>query len=132
MKQKINSDQFAARMGAYSHGYKVDLGSQYMIFTTGQIALDADGNVVYENNTAKQAEFVFESLQKILKEAGSSLDDTVKATIYLTDIKDFAQVSPVRNKFFANSEPVSTLVEVSSLVKLGCKIEIEVIAITNK
>ena len=48
------------------------------------------------------------------------------------DINDFAKVSPIRNKYFANSKPVSTLVEVNSLVKKGCKIEIEVIAIKEK
>ena len=69
------------------------------------------------------------SSQKILKEANSSLDDVVKAQIFLTDINDFSKVSPIRNKYFANSKPVSTLVEVNSLVKKGCKIEIEVIAI---
>ena len=52
------------------------------------------------------------------------------ATIY--SLNDFSKVSPIRNKYFANSKPVSTLVEVNSLVKKGCKIEIEVIAIKEK
>ena len=60
------------------------------------------------------------------------MDDAVKATIYLTDINDFSQVSPIRNKYFSKSEPVSTLVEVNKLVKEGCKVEIEVIAVKSK
>lgn len=131
-KQKINSEQFAKRLGAYSHGYSVDVGDATIIFTTGQIALDKDGNVVYPEDPAKQAEFIYESLQKILQEVGASLDDVVKTTVYLTDMNDFAKISPVRNKYFHNAEPVSTLVEVSKLVKDGCKVEIEVIAVRKK
>ena len=77
----------------------------------------------------KQTEYVFESLQKILKETNASLDDVVKATIYVTNISDFSKISPIRNRYFANSKPVSTLVQVSALVKPECKVEIEVIAV---
>ncbi|OGE38004.1 hypothetical protein A3B45_02525 [Candidatus Daviesbacteria bacterium RIFCSPLOWO2_01_FULL_39_12] len=132
MKTKINSINAAQKLGAYSHGYKVDIGDSQMIFTTGQIALDKDGNVVGIGDIEKQTEFVFESLQNILNEAGASLDDVVKATIYVTDINDFPKISPIRNKYFKNSEPVSTLVEVRKLVKDGCKIEIEVIAVKQR
>lgn len=63
-KTKINSPEFAQRLGVYSHGYKVEVGDAEIIFTTGQIALDKNGQVLYPDDTAKQAEFVFESLQK--------------------------------------------------------------------
>lgn len=131
-KTKINSTEFAERMGSYSHGYKVEMGDTVMVFTTGQIAMDKDGNVVNPDSAAKQAEFIFQSLQKILNEAGASLDDAVKATIFVTDMNDFAEISKVRNQYFKNSEPVSTLVEVKKLVKNGCKVEIEVIAVKQK
>lgn len=130
-KESLMPDDGAEIMGAYSHGLKVDVGDKEMIFVTGQIAQDKNGNVVCEDIEG-QTEYVFECIQKILKEADSSLDDVVKAQIFLTDINDFSKVSPIRNKYFANSKPVSTLVEVNSLVKKGCKIEIEVIAIKEK
>lgn len=131
-KSKVNSPEFAQRLGAYSHGYKVEVGDAVIVFTTGQIALNKDGNVLYPNDPTKQAEFVFESLQKILNQTGASLDDVVKATIFVTDMDDFAQISKVRNRYFKNSEPVSTLVEVKKLVKDGCRVEIEVIAVKKK
>lgn len=131
-KTKINSPEFAERMGAYSHGYKVEISDAEVIFTTGQIAMDREGNVLYPNNPAKQAEFIFKSLQKILNQTGASLDNVVKATIFVTDMNDFAGISKVRNKYFKNSEPVSTLVEVKKLVKEGCLVEIEVIAVKKK
>lgn len=129
IKTKINSNEFAERMGAYSHGYRVDMGDATLIFTTGQIAMDKDGRVLFPDNPAKQADFIYRSLQKILEQAGANLDDVVKTTVFVTDMKDFAEISKIRNKYFKNSEPVSTLVEVSRLVKEGCKVEIEAIAI---
>lgn len=131
-KTKINSTEFAQRLGAYSHGYKVEIGDTVMIFSTGQIALDRDGNVLFPDDPAKQAGFVYESLAKILRQAGASLDDVVKTTVFVTDMADFAKISAVRNKYFKNSEPVSTLVEVNKLVKPGCRVEIEVIAVRQK
>ena len=111
---------------------KVDLGNnREMIFVTGQIAQDKNGNVVCDDIEG-QTEYVFNCINDILKEANASLDDVVKTQIFLTDINDFSKVSPIRNKYFANSNPVSTMVEVSSLVKKGCKIEIEVIAIVKR
>lgn len=130
-KESLIPENGAEIMGAYSHGIKIDIGTAEMIFVTGQIAQDTNGNVVCEDIEG-QTEYVFNCIQKILKEANSSLDDVVKTQIFLTDINDFSKVSPIRNKYFANSKPVSTLVEVSSLVKKGCKIEIEVIAIKEK
>ena len=130
-KESLIPENGAEIMGAYSHGIKIDIGTAEMIFVTGQIAQDTNGNVVCEDIEG-QTEYVFNCIQKILKEANSSLDDVVKTQIFLTDINDFSKVSPIRKKYFANSKPVSTLVEVSSLVKKGCKIEIEVIAVKEK
>ncbi len=109
-KTKINSSEFAERTGTYSHGYEIDVENAEIIFTTGQIEMDKNGNVLYPDDPVKQAEFVF-------KKAGASLDDVVKATVFVTDMEDFREISKVRNKYFKNSEPVSTLVEVSNLVK---------------
>jgi len=93
---------------------------------------DKDGNVLFPDDPAKQAEFIYDSLQKILNQAGASLDDVVKTTVFVTDMDDFSKISAVRNKYFKNAEPVSTLIEVSKLVKDGCRVEIEVIAVKQK
>lgn len=75
---------------------------------------------------------MFQSLEKILKAANASIDDIVKAQIFLTDINDFSKVSAIRDKWFAKSKPVSTLVEISAMTRKGAKIEIEVTAIVKK
>ncbi len=132
MKQQINPKGSAEIMGAYSHGLKIDVGNSKMIFVTGQIAMDKNGNAIAPDDIEKQTEFVFESIRKILNEANSSLDDVVKAVIYVTKMSDFSKISPIRNKYFANSKPVSTLVEISKTVKEGCDIEIDVIAVKKE
>jgi reactive intermediate/imine deaminase len=129
-KDKITPREFTPTMGAYSHGLKVITGDAKWIFVTGQIAMDSNGEVV-SNDIEKQTKFVFENIKSILEEAGASFADVVKTQIFLTDINDFSKVSPIRNEYYEDSEPVSTLVEVSALVKKRCKIEVEVIAIAS-
>ncbi len=131
-KEYLSPQNFTHIMGSYSHGIKVEVGDSEMIFVTGQIAMDEEGNAVAPNDIVKQTEYVFQNIQKILQEGGSSLDDVIKAVIYVTDISKFKDISAVRNKYFANSKPVSTLVEINKTVKEGCDIEIEVIAIKKK
>jgi 2-iminobutanoate/2-iminopropanoate deaminase len=132
MKKIITPKDFTKTIGAYSHGLRVDVGDSEMVFLTGQIAMDKNGNAVAPDDITKQTEFVFENIRKILEEAGASMDDVVKAVIYVTKMSDFSKISAVRNKYFAKSKPVSTLVEINKTVKEGCDIEIEVIAIKKK
>lgn len=132
MKQQINPKDSAEIMWAYSHGLKVDIWDSEMIFLTGQIAMDKNWNAIAPDNIEKQTEYVFESIKKILFEANSTLDDIVKVVIYVTNINDFSKISPIRNKYLADSKPVSTLIEINKTVKEGCNIEIDVIAIKKK
>ncbi|MFH1326011.1 MAG: RidA family protein [Candidatus Falkowbacteria bacterium] len=94
--------------------------------------MDENGNAVAPNDISKQTELVFKNIQRILQEGNFSLDDVVKTVIYVTDISKFKEISTIRNKYFANAKPVSTLVEINKTVKEGCDIEIEVIAIKKK
>jgi len=128
-KTHLSPNDFTEIMGAYSHGLKVNVGESEMIFVTGQIAMDKNGNAVAPDNITEQAEFIFENIEKILQEGGASIDDVVKAVIYVTDMNDFKEISTVRNKYFQKAKPVSTLVEINRTVKDGCDLEIEVIAI---
>jgi 2-iminobutanoate/2-iminopropanoate deaminase len=131
-KSPLHPKDFTEIMGAYSHGLKVDVGDSTMIFVTGQIAMDKDGKAVAPDDIVAQTEFIFQNIQKILAESGATIDDVVKAVIYVTDMSQFKEISAVRNKYFANAKPVSTLVEINKTVKEGCDVEIEVIAIKQK
>lgn len=131
MKTKINPPNFTKTVGAYSQGLKVDVGDKSIVFVSGQLAMDADGNPVAPNDISAQTRYVFENIKAILGNAGAVLEDVVKVQIFLTDISRFPQVSAVRNEYLENIKPVSTLVEISRTVKEGCDVEIEVIAIMD-
>lgn len=128
MNKKVLIPEGTKAKDTYSHGIVVPFGDGEMIFVTGQIAAE-NGKAIAPNNIEKQTEYIFNKLDDILKAGNSSLDDVVKVVIYLKDINDFDKVSLIRNRFFKKSKPVSTLVEISNLVRKGCDIEIDVIAI---
>lgn len=128
IKKELSPKDFTVKTGSYSHGLLVSDGVTDWVFVTGQIAMDSNGNVVCPGDIAGQAEFIFQNIEKILNEGGATLDDVVKAQIFLTDMTLFSKVSPVRNKYFSKSQPVSTMLEVNKMVKEGCMLEIEVIA----
>jgi 2-iminobutanoate/2-iminopropanoate deaminase len=131
MKTRLNPPN-ANTMGAYSQAIKIDLGHhRFMVLLSGQIAMDTDGNAVAPNDITAQTRYIFESIKALLAQAGASITDVVKAQIFLTDMTQFAKVSAVRNEYFADVKPVSTLVEISRTVKEGCDIEIEVMAIVE-
>lgn len=129
-RTKLTPKDMTPPMGAYSHGYEIDLGSARWIFVTGQIPIDHEGRLISEDIDV-QTRFVFERVKAILEEGGASMLDVVKAQIFLTDITDFERVSAIRNEYFGESRPTSTLVEVTALVREGAKVEVEVIAIAE-
>ncbi len=118
--------------GVYTPAKKIDLGDSYLIFVSGVQAPKGEFGEVATEDIAEQTRLVFEEINTILKQAGASLDDVVKAVIYLKDISDFEIVSPIRAEYFKNSMPVSTMVEVGGFVRKGSKIEIEVTAVIEK
>jgi 2-iminobutanoate/2-iminopropanoate deaminase len=116
----------------YSPAKKIDLGNSYLIFVSGQQIAKNENNEATTSDIEEQTEYVFQEIEKILKAAGASIDNVVKAQIFLTDINDLPKVSVIRDKWFANCKPVSTLLEVNAMTRKGTKIEIEVTAILEK
>lgn len=118
--------------GFYSPAKKIDMGDSYFIFVSGiQCPKDENNNIISED-VEEQTKLVFEEIGKILNQAGASFDDVVKAVIYLKDMEDFSIVSNIRQEYFKNSKPVSTIVEVNGFTEGKSKIEIEVTAIIGK
>ena len=74
-----------------------------------------------------QTKRILENLRLVLSAAGASVADVLKVTVYLTDISDRTLINPVRQEFFGNARPASTLVEVSALALPGMRVEIEAI-----
>lgn len=131
-KRSITPRDGAPVMGFYSPGMSVDIGDSTFVFVTGQIARHENGTPVAPGDFGMQTEFIFKKIEAILREGGASIDDVVKAVIYITDVSKFKEVSEIRNRYFAKAKPVSTMVEISGTVRKGCEVEIEVIAVKPK
>lgn len=132
MRKQISPKDFTKVVGSYSHALEVELGENRLIFVTGQIAMDQEGRSVAPGDIKKQTVYIFENIKKILEEADSSIDDVVKATIFVTDMSKFKEISNIRNDYFKTCRPASTLVEINRTIKEGCDVEIEVVAVGTK
>lgn len=104
-----------------------------LVFLSGQVPFDGDGNVVGIGDLRRQTRQVFENIKGILQEAGASFQDVVKMTTFFTvDITDHDKVSDyfeVRMEYFGDHKPCSTGVQVTSLVDPELMLEVEVVAL---
>ncbi|MCL2280432.1 RidA family protein [Candidatus Saccharibacteria bacterium] len=134
--QRITPDGWQKTRGVYSPACKISLGGgKYLIFVSGQQARknEETHEVLWPDDAEAQAEDVFKQINEILKTAGAGMKHVVKAVIYLTDFEnDFKKVSAVRDKWFADSKPVSTCVGATEFSRKGARVEIEVTAIVEE
>lgn len=125
-KETIATASAPAAIGPYSQAVR----SGNLVFTAGQIALDPSTQSVVAGGIAEQTVRVFENLKAILEAAGSSLERSVKATVFLKDFNDFAAMNKVYGSYLAcdgMTPPARTTVEVSRLPK-DVLVEIELVA----
>jgi 2-iminobutanoate/2-iminopropanoate deaminase len=111
-----------AAIGPYSQAVKAG----NLVFTSGQIPLDASGTLV-AGGIREQAHQVFRNLQAVLEAAGSSLGQVVKATVFLKDMAAFAELNEVYASYFGDHKPARSTVEVARLPR-DVLVEIELIA----
>ena len=121
----VSTEQAPAAIGPYSQA--VVFGN--LIFTSGQIPLCPDGQMV-EGGIAEQTHQVFANLKAVLAEAGSSLQQAIKVTVFLKDMNQFAVVNEIYASYFLDHKPARSTVEVARLPK-DVFVEIEIIASTN-
>lgn len=100
-----------------------------LLFVSGVVPVDGEGKLVGGDDVVAQAEKVFENIGAVLAAAGASAHDVVKVTVFVTDIDDRPKINPVRQRFFGDTRPASTLVEISKLAIPGAKLEVEAVAV---
>lgn len=122
--KKIHSDKAPKAIGPYSQAILVN----GMLYTSGQIPLNLEGNVVGENIT-EQTEQVMKNLKAVLEEAGTNFENTIKTTCFLSDMSNFAGFNEVYSKYFT-SNPARSCVAVKELPK-QVLVEVEVIALVK-
>ena len=115
------------RATVYNHYVRVD-APKSLIFVSGQLARDNDGNPVGVGSMLEQTRQCLRNIQRNLEAAGASMSDVVWTTVYTTDIREFKQIVAAREEFFKDNLPTSTMVEVSHLADPGMLIEITVMA----
>jgi enamine deaminase RidA (YjgF/YER057c/UK114 family) len=111
----------------YTH--VVDVPAGRTLYIAGQVAFDAQGNVVGKDDVRAQTEQTFRNLKTALESAGASFADVVKLNWYVRDMSQLGVYRDVREKFLgAGPRPASTLVEVKGLALPELLIEIEAVA----
>jgi reactive intermediate/imine deaminase len=100
-----------------------------LLFVSGVVAVDADGDLVGGDDVVAQTRQVFENMRRVLAAAGCGFQDVVKVTIFLTDVDDRPRINPLRQEVFGDARPASTLIEVSRLAVPGARVEIEAVAV---
>lgn len=121
----VATDKAPAAFGPYAQAVSVN----GMVYTSGQIPVTTDGLLI-EGTIEEQTNQVFANLSAVLEEANSSLDQVVKATVFLTDMNDFAAVNDIYAKHFGAHTPARSCVQVGRLPK-DAEVEIEVIALAK-
>lgn len=99
-----------------------------LLYISGQVARDIDGNVVGKGDMRTQARQVFQNLRQVLQAAGGDFKDLMKITTYITNIEDFPALADVRSSVFQGELPASTLIVVKSLFNPDFLIEVEGVA----
>jgi 2-iminobutanoate/2-iminopropanoate deaminase len=102
-----------------------------LLFVSGCMAVDGQGQLVGGSDVVAQARQVFSNLGDVLAHAGAAFADVVKVTVFLTDIDDRPRINPVRQDVFGETRPASTLVEVSRLALPGARLEIDAVALVS-
>ncbi|MCK5100830.1 MAG: RidA family protein [Desulfobacteraceae bacterium] len=119
-KKIILADKAPATIGPYSQG----VVSNGFLFTSGQLPIDPETGKIPECSIEEKAHIVFRNLSAIAEEAGTSLKDAVKTTVFLTDINDFQAVNSVYAMYFKEPFPARSAFQVAAL-PLGAQIEVE-------
>ena len=121
--QPIHSNEAPNAIGPYSPAVRVG----DTVYLSGQIPLDPQTMELVEGDIGARARRVFDNLAAVMQEAGGSLSDIVKLTIYLVDLEQFGQVNEVMAEYFDAPFPSRATVAVAALPK-GAPIEVEAVA----
>ncbi len=119
----ISTQKAPAAIGPYSQAIKVG----NLLFTSGQIPINPATGTIVEGGIKEQTRQSLTNIKAILEEAGLTLSDVVKTTVFLADMNDFADMNGVYAEFFSEPYPARSAVAVKTLPK-GASVEIEVVA----
>jgi 2-iminobutanoate/2-iminopropanoate deaminase len=123
-RETIQTDKAPQAIGPYAQAIKAN----GFVYTAGQIPIDPKTNGFVEGGIAAQTRQVLENLKAVLEAAGSSLDQVIKATVFLKNIADFASVNEIYAEYLGNAKPARSTVAVAELPR-GALVEIDLVAL---
>jgi 2-iminobutanoate/2-iminopropanoate deaminase len=122
-RHSVHSDAAPAAIGPYSQAVVVD----GWVYTSGQIALDPATGALVPGDIEAQTVRVLENLRAVLFVADCGFHEVVKTTVYLADIRDFARMNAVYERFFGDAKPARSTIQAAALPR-GAIVEIDAIA----
>lgn len=123
MKEVISTSKAPAAIGPYSQG----IAAGNMIFTSGQLPMNPESGEL-ETEIKAAAKQSLENVKAVLAEAGATMENVIKCTVFLKDLADFADVNSVYSQYFTENCPARSCVQVAKL-PMDAKVEIEAIAV---
>lgn len=124
MKTAVTTEKAPKAIGPYSQA--IDIGT--FVFVSGQTPIDPATGELIKGGVAEQTERCLTNVENILLAAGLDMKNVVKTTVFMTDLKKFAEMNDVYAKRFSLPHPARATVEVSGLPR-GAAVEIEAIAV---
>ena len=124
-KKLIETKNAPEALGPYSQAVSIN----GFLFLSGQIGIDPAIGKVVEGGVSEQTKQIFSNIKNVLAEAGKTLDDVVKVTVFLKNMDDFSLVNSIYAEYFTKPYPARSAVQVAKL-PLDVDIEIETIAST--
>ena len=125
--QRISTEPDRLAAVHISQGFRVG----DLVFVSGQAAVNDQGEVVGVGDFGAQSRQAVRNLERVLKAAGSSLDQVIKVTIFVTDMSHFSEVVKLREEVFSQPYPADTICEVRALAYPELMFEIEAIALAD-
>ena len=126
MRQRIQTDNAPAAIGPYSQAIKAN----GFVFVSGQIPIDPQTGEFVSGGIAEQTARVLKNLTAVLEAAGSSLEQVVKTTVFLADMKEFSGMNEVYKDFFPTPPPARSTVAAAGLPR-DARVEIEAVALVS-
>lgn len=125
-RKVIKSEKAPQAIGPYSQGIQIS----NLVFTAGQLGIDRSSGNLVQGGIEVETQQALTNIKHILQEAGTSMENVVKTTVFLRDMQEFAAMNAVYATFFGKNPPARSTIQVAALPKDGA-VEIEAIAVIS-
>ena len=123
----VNTSQAPAAIGPYNQAIRYG----NFVYTSGQVALDPASGQLVGDDVQTQTRRAFQNLQAVLESAGTSLNNVVKTTVFLTSMSDFQAMNTVYAEYFTETKPARSTIAVVELPRKAL-VEIECVAVVTR